>query len=442
MELNKTHDPSARSWVASANLDGADFPLQNLPFSVFRRRASSEGFRGGVAIGDAVLDVAAVAEAGLLSGLARDAAMACNASLLNELLAMGPAAWHALRAAVFDLLSASASIELQALVRTHLVPQVMAEHAVPIRIGDYSDFYTSYYHSETCGSLLEPPRPVPPNFHHVPLGYHGRASSIMISGKPVRRPCGQYRSASEDAPRFGPTQRLDYEMELGFVVGVGNPLGTRVALDEAESHLFGVCLLNDWSSRDVQAWEAHPLGPFLAKSFATTISPWIITMEALAPFRGPWARDAKWPQPLPYLDTEAHRIGGCLDIRVEAWLETARSTKHGAGPKRLAGTSFRHQHWSAAQMVAHHTEGGCNLQPGDLIGSGTISGPGPQEAGSMIELTRNGSHPVRFEIRGEVEERGFLADGDTLILTGWCERSGSTRIGFGQCAGTVLPSLL
>ena len=415
--MDHTHDPAASSWQSSANVEGADYPIQNLPFSVFRRAGTNEAFRAGVAIGDQVVDLGRL---GLYSG-----------STLNELFARGPEAWRQLRHDLFARLRAGAE---ETSTRDALVPQSAVEFTVPARIGDYSDFYTSYYHALNIGKLFGISNDVvPANFHSIPIGYHGRASSIGVSGQEVRRPLGQTKRPDAAAPSFGPCAWLDYEMELGVFVGVGNALGAPVSLRDAESHIFGINLLNDWSARDIQGWEMTPLGPFLAKSFATTISPWIVTMDALAPFRSAWRRpeNVAMPPVLPYLDTPENRENGALDIRVETWLETKKNRT------RLAHTTFAHQHWTIAQMLAHHTIGGCNLQPGDLLGTGTISGPTAEEAGALMELAQAGRKPVLLD----GEERGFLADGDSVVLRGYCERRGFRRIGFGECRGVILPAL-
>ena len=439
--LNHTHDTSARSWLASAHVAGGDFPIQNLPFAVFRRVGRDEAFRGGVAIGDQVIDLAALSNSAALQGLAGQAATVCAQPALNDFFAMGPAAWQALRHSLFALLEASASAPDSDALRRCLVPQSEVEYSVPARIGDYTDFYTSYHHALNIGKLFGIEE-VPLNFHHIPIAYHGRVSSIGVSGQQVRRPLGQSKRPEASAPSFGPCAWLDYELELGLFVGTGNALGSPVPLRLAESHLFGICLLNDWSARDIQGWEMQPLGPFQAKNFATTISPWIVTMEALAPYRLPWQRAGHLPQPLPYLDSTATREQGAIDIQLEMWIETASHRAAGAAAARLTRTSFKHQHWTVGQMLAHHTIGGCNLQPGDLLGTGTISGPTASEAGAMMELSHTGRQPVRFEGgAGQMEERGFLADGDAVVFQGWCEKPGFARIGFGECRGSVLPAV-
>jgi fumarylacetoacetase len=348
-----------------------------------------------------------------------------------------------LRHALFALLDSRADAATVAVVRGCFVPQADSDMSLPARIGNYTDFYTSYHHAHHIGRLFsEANDVVPANFHWIPIAYHGRASSVVVSETPVRRPLGQTIAPGAPGPSFGPSRRLDYELELGAWVGVGNALGTSVPLREAEDHLFGIGMLNDWSARDVQGWEMQPLGPFQAKNFSTSVSPWIVTMDAIAPYRLPWTRDTRWPQPLPYLDDAGNRTQGAIDIRLETWFESAARRERGAGPVRIAATSFRHQHWTLAQMLAHHTVGGCNLQSGDLLGSGTISGPEPSEAGAMMELTQAGRAPLRLDNGGGgIDERAFLVDGDAVIFRGWCERSGFARIGFGECRGVVLPAL-
>ncbi|MDB6090736.1 MAG: fahA [Gammaproteobacteria bacterium] len=433
--INATHDPSLRSWVGSANRTGTDFPIQNLPFAVFRRSGSDEPFRGGVALGDQILDLGAAELAGVATGVAAEALAACAEPTLNSFMAMGNAAWSALRKFLSEALRADS--RFAARLRPAFVPQKAAEYALAARIGDYTDFYASIHHATTVGKLFRPDNPLLPNYKWVPIGYHGRASSIRVSGQDFQRPYGQVLPKGADRPELAPTARLDYELEVGVFIGAGNQLGSRVPLAEAEEHVFGVCLLNDWSARDVQAWEYQPLGPFLAKNFATTLSPWIVTLEALAPFRAPWMRPAQDPQPLPYLDGAALRTAGALDIQLEAWLETARMRAQGLPPERLSHSSFRDCYWSVSQLVAHHTVNGCNLEAGDLLGSGTQSGPTPEEAGSLLELTDGGKRPISL---GTGETRTFLADGDRVVFRGWCEKAGYVRIGLGEVAGRVLPA--
>lgn len=432
--LNETHDPTLRSWVASANAAGTDFPIQNLPFAVFRRRASTEVCRGGVAIGDQIVDLAALARAGVLTGLAQQAAEAGAQDKLNALMALGADAWSALRLALSRALREGSA--QQAAVQACLVPQADAEYDVPARIGDYTDFYTSVHHATNIGKQFRPDNPLLPNYKWVPIGYHGRASSIGVSGQQFRRPVGQTMPPGATQPNFGPSKRLDIELELGIFVGTGNALGDSIAMDQAESHVFGICLLNDWSARDLQAWEYQPLGPFLAKNFATTISPWVVTLEALAPYRVAFNRPADDPQPLPYLDSAANRAAGAFDIQLEVGLQTPQMRAAGQGGASICRTSYRHAYWTVAQMVTHHTVNGCNLQPGDLFGSGTLSGPTLDQAGALIELTQGGKNPVALP---NGEQRVYLEDGDAVVFRGWCEKPGAARIGFGECWGTVLP---
>lgn len=435
-ELNETHAPALNSWIESANLAGTDFPVQNLPFAAFRRAGSDEAFRGGVAIGDQIVDLALAAQCDALAPDARALAAACGEPSLNRFMAMGPGAWSALRLALSRALRAGAAGADR--LAACLVAQADAEYTVPARIGDYTDFYTSLHHATNIGKLFRPDNPLMPNYKWVPIGYHGRSSSIAVSGQAFARPRGQTMAPGAAAPDFGPCKRLDYELELGIFVGAGNPSGHPVTINDAESHVFGLCLLNDWSARDIQAWEYQPLGPFLSKNFATTISPWIVTLEALAPYRRPFTRSAGDPAPLPYLASAANADQGAIDIALEVRLETESMRRAGAGSALLSATSYRHAYWTVAQLLAHHTVNGCNLQPGDLFGSGTLSGPTLDQAGALIELTAGGKNPVQLP---NGERRAFLEDGDTVILRGWCERAGTARIGFGECRGTVLPAL-
>ena len=435
MTLDHTHDPAARSWLAAANAAGCDFPIQNLPFAVLRRRGSGEAFRGAVAIGDQALDLAALANAKLLTGAAAEALALAAQPTLNAFMAAGPEAWRALRHALFDLLREGAPAEAEAAVRAGLLPLDAVEYTLPARVGDYTDFYTSLDHAVNCMRIMRPDADAPANFRWLPQAYHGRVSTLGVSGQRFHRPRGQWLPPGASAPVFAPCAAMDYECELALWIGPGNAAGQPIPIARAQEQLFGISLLNDWSARDIQVWEMAPLGPFHAKNFATTVSPWIVTMDALAPYRTAWTRPAADPQPLPYLELGAQRATAALDIQLEVLLQSEAAARAGRGPARLTGTSFRHQYWSAAQMLAHHTAGGCALQPGDLIGTGTISGPGPGEAGAMIELAHGGQQPVDI---GGGEQRGFLADGDTVILRGWCEKPGAARIGFGECRGTVL----
>ncbi|MEO7253737.1 MAG: fumarylacetoacetase [Casimicrobium sp.] len=434
--LNETHDPALQSFVESANDGVTDFPIQNLPFAVFRRAGSDEGFRGGVAIGDEVLDLAKLARSLVLSGVAAEACSAAAEPTLNRLMAMGQATWSALRLAVSQALRTGSPHE--AIIVGCLIAQSDVEFALPAHIGDYTDFYTSVYHAANIGRLFRPDNPLLPNYKWVPIGYHGRASSVAISGQTFPRPLGQIMPAGASEPVLSPSKRLDYELELGIFVGQGNALGSHVEIANAESHAFGICLLNDWSARDLQAWEYQPLGPFLAKNFATTISPWIVTLEALAPYRVAWSRVADDPQPLPYLDSPENRQQGALDIQIEVLIETARMREQALPPERLCLTSYRHAYWTLAQLITHHTVNGCNLRAGDLLGTGTLSGPTPTEAGALIELTVGGKQPVTLNTG---ESRTFLEDGDAVILRAHCEKVGATRIGFGQCYGRISPAV-
>ena len=434
--LNETHDPALRSWVAPANQAQTDFPIQNLPFAVFRRQGSTEAYRGGVAIGDQILDLAAVAASGVLSGAAAAAVQAASGDSLNALMALGQPAWSALRLALSRALREGAPE--QAKLAACLVPQTAAEFNLPARIGDYTDFYTSVHHATNVGRQFRPDNPLLPNFKWIPIGYHGRASSIGVSGQRFPRPLGQTMSPGASVPSFGPCKRLDYELEMGIFVGSGNALGKPIPITEAEASVFGMCLLNDWSARDIQAWEYQPLGPFLSKNFASTISPWIVTLEALSPYRVAFTRATDDPQPLPYLDSPANSAQGAMDIQLEVLLQTQTMRQQDQAATRLTQTSYRHAYWTVAQIVAHHTVNGCNLQPGDLMGTGTLSGPSLDEAGALIELTVGGKQPLTLP---NGESRTYLEDGDTVVLRGWCEKPGAARIGFGQCVGTVLPAL-
>ncbi|MFY8300380.1 fumarylacetoacetase [Pseudoalteromonas sp. SS15] len=433
--INETHDINLKSWVSSANVAGNDFPIQNLPFASFRRKGSSEEFRGGVAIGDQVLDLAVVAAAGIFSGEAQEAVEAANAPALNEFMGMGKAHWSALRLALSKALREGS--EHQGALESALVSQDDVEYALPCHIGDYTDFYTSIYHATAVGSLFRPDNPLLPNYKWVPIGYHGRASSIDVSGQSFPRPKGQTKAPDADTPSFGPAKRMDYELELGIYLGKGNELGDAISIEDAEDHVFGFCLFNDWSARDLQAWEYQPLGPFLAKNFASTVSPWIVTTEALAPYRTQWHRDENDPQPLEYLESSHNREAGAFDIQMDVLLESEKMRAEGAAPSKLSESSFKHSYWTVAQMVTHHTVNGCNFIPGDMLGSGTQSGPEHEEAGSMLELSRGGKETITLN---NGEERKFLEDGDKVIMRGWCEADGFNRIGFGSVEGTVLPA--
>ncbi|MBC7710846.1 MAG: fumarylacetoacetase [Rhizobacter sp.] len=434
--LNETHAPTLKSFVVSANDGITDFPIQNLPFAVFRRAGSDEPFRGGVAIGDQIVDLARLHRARLLSDVAAAACEAATATTLNALMAHGNAASTALRLALSRLLRVGSAHQAEML--SCFVAQSDAEYALPAHIGDYTDFYTSIHHATNIGRQFRPDNPLLPNYKWVPIGYHGRASSIAISGQSFPRPVGQLMPPGAEAPTLAPCKRMDFELEMGIFVGSGNALGTRIGIDDAQSHVFGLCLLNDWSARDIQGWEYQPLGPFLSKNFASTISPWIVTLEALAPYRQRFTRASDDPQPLPYLDSAALRSEGAFDIQLEVLIETALMREQRSAPHRICLTSYRHAYWTVSQLVTHHTVNGCNLQPGDLLGTGTLSGPTASEAGALIELTQGGKLPITLP---NGESRAFLADGDSITLRAHCEKSGAARIGFGTCTGTVLPAL-
>jgi fumarylacetoacetase len=434
--LDATHDPRARSWLNSANRSGCEFPIQNLPFAVFRRANSTEEYRGGVAIGDQIVDLAALAELGVFQAQAAQGIRAGGQSSLNSLMRLEPGVSSAVRRALFESLLEGSS--LQAKLRSCLVAQSDAQYALPAHIGDFTDFYTSIHHATAVGRMMRPDNPLLPNYQWIPIGYHGRSSSIGVSGQTFRRPRGQRLPPGAAQPVVGPTTRLDYELELGVFVGSGNSPGTPIPIADAEAHIFGLCLLNDWSARDLQAWEYQPLGPFLAKNFATTISPWIVTLQALAPFRVPFARPEGALPPLPYLNSPRNLDAGALDIRLEALIQSAAMRERHEPPQRLSSTTFRHAYWTIAQLVAHHTVNGCDLRAGDLLGTGTQSGPTPGEAGSLLELSAGGSRPILI---GRDEYRTFLEDGDTVVFRGWCESPGAVRIGFGEVQGRVLPAL-
>lgn len=433
--LNETHDLNLRSWVVSANIADTDFPIQNLPFAEFRRKGSNEAFRGGVAIGDQIVDLGAVAEQGVFSGDAAIGAQGCAQVTLNEFMSMGSSVWSALRLALSRALREGAAEE--STVSGCLVAQNEVEYSLPCTIGDYTDFYTSVFHATSVGKLFRPDNPLLPNYKWVPIGYHGRSSSIDVSGQEFKRPCGQTKAPDAAEPSFGPCKRLDYELEVGIYIGKGNDLGEPIALDDSDQHVFGFCLFNDWSARDIQAWEYQPLGPFLAKNFASTVSPWIVTNEALAPYRAEFTRDAADPQPMAYLSSEQNSAEGALDIKLEVLLQTEAMRNNGEAATKVSQSNFVHSYWTVAQMVAHHTVNGCNLRPGDFFGSGTQSGPEHEEGGSLLELSRGGKEAFSLP---NGEQRTFLEDGDAVVMRGFCDKEGAARIGFGEVVSTVLPA--
>ena len=446
-KLDSTHAPELNSWVESANvanvanaanvanLADTDFPIQNLPYGRFKRQGVDEPARVGVAIGDQVLDLRLASELCPWSEAVSQLLDPLAAGDLAAFMAMGRPAWRLLREALSTALAANST--LGPFLESCLLPQSEAQMLMPCEIGDYTDFYTSIHHATAVGKMFRPDNPLLPNYEWVPIGYHGRSSSIMVSGQPVRRPVGQIKTVDAAEPKVQPSRRLDFELELGALVGTGNVLGERIGMDTAEDHLFGLVLFNDWSARDIQPWEYQPLGPFLSKNFGSTVSPWVVTMEALLPFRQPFTREAGRPQPLPYLDSAHNREAGALNIELGVWLQTATMQSQRQPGQRLMHSNYSTAYWTLAQLVAHHTLGGCNLRTGDLFGTGTLSGPAPGQGGSMLELSAGGKQPIT--LKGE-EQRSFLEDGDTVILRGTCVAPGARRIGFGECRGTVLPA--
>jgi fumarylacetoacetase len=433
--IDDTHSSKRRSWVASAN-GHADFPIQNLPHGVFAR--PGKGPRGGVAIGDDIFDLAAALDAGLFDGPAREAAEAASGATLNRFFSLGRDARVALRRRLGEILDADGRdrAKIEALRARLAHPAADCRLELPAAIGDYTDFFAGINHAVNAGKLFRPDNPLLPNYKYVPIGYHGRASSIQVSGGDVRRPNGQRKPANETIPSFGPSRSLDLELELGVWIGSGNELGQPIPIAEAANYIAGFCLLNDWSARDVQGWEYQPLGPFLGKSFFTSISPWVVTPEALAPFRIAQAkRPAGDPEPLPYLSDASDQAGGGLDIGLEVFLLTEGLRAKGLPPHRLTASNASHLYWTVAQLVAHHTCNGCNLRPGDIFGTGTISGPTEDSLGSLLEISAGGRQPVTL---ASGETRRFLEDGDTVIMQARCRREGYAGIGFGECRGTIV----
>ena len=437
--MNETHDPALTSWIESANSPDTDFPIQNLPFGVFSRRGEVER-RVGVAIGDKIVDVAESLGANLWTGEARDVARWCDRPTLNELMQAPKDSLSRFRARLSELLAGTPGDEdaINPLPPGALVQMSDARMHAPAQIGDYTDFYASIYHATNVGKMFRPENPLLPNYKYVPIGYHGRASSIVLSGSDVKRPSGQSLPTGSSTPTFGPSQMLDYEAEVGFFVGKGNELGDPIAIADAEEHLFGVCLVNDWSARDIQSWEYQPLGPFLSKSFATSISPWVVTWEALEPYRIPaFFRPPGDPAPLEYLSSDRDKNEGGIDLVIEVYIRSMMMRESHLRPSRLSAASLADMYWTPAQMLTHHTSNGCNLQPGDLFASGTVSGPERDSQGCMLELTRRGAEPVALPTG---EERKFLHDGDEIILRGYLRREGAARIGLGECSGLIVAS--
>ncbi|WP_441623106.1 MULTISPECIES: fumarylacetoacetase [unclassified Cupriavidus] len=437
MILNPTHNASVQSWVESANTPDTDFPIQNLPFCVFRLHGSSAPARCGVAVGDRIVDVTRAASA--FSDAALEVVRACADDTLNQVMQRPETALSAFRLQLFQLLALDAPATRR-IIEDALVPMAAAALQMPVRIGGYTDFFASIHHATNAGRLFRPDQPLLPNYKYVPVGYNGRAASVQLGDAPVRRPRGQLRSQSSDTPAFRPCEKLDYEVELGFFVGRSSEQGLPVPTDKAWEHVFGVCLLNDWSARDMQAWEAQPLGPFLSKSFATSISPWVVTAEALAPFRAPAApRPPVDPVPLKHLLSAEDQAAGAVQILIDARISTEQMRADGMPPALLSRSDSAMLYWTPAQMLAHHTSNGSALYTGDLIGSGTISGPDEASMGSLLEISRGGSVPLRLP---SGEERRFLENGDEITFTARCERPGFASIGFGECRSTVLPSLM
>lgn len=430
--MDDTHNPTLNSWIESANIPGNDFPIQNLPFGVFKKKVTGL-HHVGVAIGDQIVDITAARNEGLFGGVAEEAAEACADDTLNRFLALGKPHWSELRARLSALLS-DTSEKLR--VERCLVPMSDVGMQLPVAIGDYSDFYASIYHATNVGSMFRPDNPLLPNYKYVPIGYHGRASSILVSGTTVKRPVGQTKADEAPAPTFGPCTQLDYELEVGFFVGPGNELGKPIHINEADQHIFGLCLVNDWSARDIQRWEYQPLGPFLSKSFATTISPWIVTLDALEPYRYPAvARQASDPPPLPYLDSAPNLMHGGIDLTLEVFILSQKMSDANLQPMPISRGSFKEMYWTIAQILTHHASNGCNMRPGDLLASGTVSGPTKDSRGCLLERTWRGTEPLELPTG---EKRKFLEDGDEVIIRGFCERQGSVRIGFGECRGVIV----
>lgn len=426
------------SWVASANQADTIFPIENLPFGAYRLAAGGDGrVRLGVAIGDQILDLRRVHE--ISAKLNVPAALASvldslAGETLNAFMGLPASARAAFRVFLSSLLGQDSAAREQ--LAGCLVPQADVQMQLPCMVRDYTDFYASIHHATAVGKMMRPDNPLLPNYKWVPIGYHGRASTVVVSGTPVRRPSGQVRAADAETPSVGPSKRLDYELEMGIFIAEGNDMGEPIPMADADRHLFGLCLLNDWSARDMQGWEYQPLGPFLAKSFATSISPWIVTREALEPFRRPWVRAAEDPQPLAYLDSPALREGGAYDIQLELLLQTKAMRERGEAPVLLSRSNFKDAaYWSASQLITHHASNGCALNPGDLLGTGTMSGPTQGEAGSMLELSVGGKQPITLP---SGEKRSFLEDGDTVVIRAVCETPEAVRIGFGECVGTVV----
>ncbi|MDQ6786077.1 MAG: fumarylacetoacetase [Acidobacteriota bacterium] len=439
INVNETHDQNLKSWIESANAPETDFPIQNLPFCVFTRACTYENVRIGVAIGDFVLDVYSCYECCLFDDDSFTVAVnANNYCLDHSVMKKNKNLQSAFRRRLVEILSENADEETQKNVKRNLIPMDEVQFYLPAHIGDYTDFYCSIFHATNVGAMFRPDNPLLPNYKFVPIGYHGRASSIVVSGTEITRPKGQSRSDAEAPPVFAPCKNLDYEMEVGFFVGQGNELGETISIEEAEEHIFGLCLVNDWSARDIQAWEYQPLGPFLAKNFATSISPFVITMEALAPFRtNAFERAEGDPSPLDYLSSEQNEKSGGFDINLEVYLQTEKMRDENVEPFLLSRSNAKDLYWTIAQMLTHHASNGCNLQTGDLMATGTVSGEAKDARGCLLELTWRGKEPIQLP---NGETRRFLEDRDEIIMKGFCEREGFKRIGFGECRGMIMPA--
>ncbi|MEO8043233.1 MAG: fumarylacetoacetase [Acidobacteriota bacterium] len=435
-EINETHDPNLKSWIESANDPNTDFPIQNLPLCAYEVGDLQPGLGIGFVIGDKILDIYGCIDDGLMQNEAIAQFASYRLWSLNAIGSFDPRILSDLRRQAFYLLSVKNDARVA--VGDHLLSVSDVRFEPAFKTGDYTDFYCSIYHATNVGSMFRPDNPLMPNYKYIPIGYHGRASSIVVSGADIKRPHGQNHSDAEKPPVFIPCQNLDYEMELGFFVGKGNELGHAIPIGEAEDHIFGVCLVNDWSARDMQAWEYQPLGPFLAKNFATTISPYVVTMEALAPFRTKaFERDADDPQPLEYLSGEQNRNLGGLDINLEVYIQTEKMRNENIKPHMLSRSNTKDLYWTIGQMLTHHASNGCNLQTGDLMATGTVSGKEKSARGCLLELTWRGTLPLELP---SGEQRRFLEDGDEVIMKGFCEREGFRRIGLGECRGRIIPA--
>jgi len=435
MKLNDTHSPDLKSWVDSANDPHTDFPIQNLPFGAFK---SPKNFSPHlcVAIGDKALDLTSVMLNNLLD-VSAEIRAACTKGFLNQLMALGNEASSELRLALSKALRSDASKDLQEKIKHHLFDINKIEMLNPVRIGDFTDFYASIYHATNVGTMLRPENPLLPNYKYVPIAYHGRASSIVISGRKIRRPNGQINSDDKSEPKFMPSRRLDYEAEIGFFVGTSTGFGQMIPIRQAESHIWGACIVNDWSARDIQRWEYQPLGPFLSKNFATSISPWVVTLEALSPFRThAFERGEGEPKVLPYLYSPENAQHGGFDITIEVYIRTNQMHKQNLPPFRISKGNFKDMYWTPAQMLTHHASNGCNFHTGDLFASGTVSGKTREEAGCLLERAWRGESPIELPTG---EKRSFIEDGDEIIIKAYCEKEGMRRIGFGECTGIIIP---